>query len=1145
MKKKFISAFLFGAFTLAATNTFVSCKDYDDDISNLQAQVDDLAALKNVKTELESEITSLKTQLEAADGELQTAINSKADASTVTALQTTVAALETRISTAESAITSINTLLASKVDKSTYDTEIANIWAKVNAVDTSLATALTNISTLQSGLADEILARQAVAADLAEQVSALDAIEALYDDNTKISEIKTMISNLQSQLNSYGIDEMKTQLSNLVTKVDELSAEINVLNVLVKDSLRSLVFRPDAYYWGVEATKLYYLDYYKYSLTETAYNNCETSTQGTAHDASYKGRGYEESINVLGTTGASRTIHARYDSVAASKVLSFMACYHMNPSNADLSKASVSVLSDDKTYIHDTRSAACGLSVKDWSTEAGILKVNMNVSDPTLIKKASEDAITVFATQVNLKKGGDKDTTITSDYATLYKESIKDVRLAHRAGTDVPFYVTTTNPTGVENTHCGECSLTGNHNHLMATAFEAKTFAPQDYCLYNSTLDLTKLVETHYTTASGKHAVMTATDLEGAGLEYQFELTGLYLGTNTTSESAHAAISGTTFRPQMPEYDENHIGKQQAYGATQDRQEIGRTPLVRVKLVDKESGDVLDYGYIRIIITEKQEDTPVPVTTVEQVSYTGSDWMYDYGCTANGWSYSTRWIQTEYDIYNKLGLTREEFEEEYRLATETNAHPVQNTTLGACQQYIPSGLDANGNYTTFTKAADSEFIGTVNDIADPSSEDGTMTSTLTWTITGTDMLNYLKAGNKGPLVRAIKYESRTRQHEDIYVVFHTGTLSYGVKPYAAGNLADKKNANYWYTWNGASDEGFDEVHSNTITPEDNVGGTAYDLDNRFSDLFVGNKFIVTDIDDPSKGYIKDLVDNTANGDYALSKLSLDFRFAAENVGKEYKGYVSADEVVTYVMSISADGKTLYANIKGQTTKQAVAKITGTDLKTMKVELVHNADNNGYSESLLNYRAHNALADDVLNAIIGLYAYNQCDEQLDLTDNTFNVRFLRPLNVKDAGKTIEDANTTTVQRIYLKDLVKFTDWRDAWNASTYLTYYGVKAIGIEDVNSGDRISSNEEVKSNQHYYDTDPTHFESLKLINDQVDFIYHNNGTASDGSDDYLEYKNFSSTVTQFDVVIPIYVEYVWGRLYTNVTVTVKRTASN
>ncbi|MDE6181009.1 MAG: DUF4988 domain-containing protein, partial [Phocaeicola sp.] len=39
MNKKFLSAVLFGALMVTSTGTFVSCKDYDDDIENLQGQI--------------------------------------------------------------------------------------------------------------------------------------------------------------------------------------------------------------------------------------------------------------------------------------------------------------------------------------------------------------------------------------------------------------------------------------------------------------------------------------------------------------------------------------------------------------------------------------------------------------------------------------------------------------------------------------------------------------------------------------------------------------------------------------------------------------------------------------------------------------------------------------------------------------------------------------------------------------------------------------------------------------------------------------------------------------------------------------------------------------------------------------------------
>ena len=40
MRKKYLSALLFGALLFASAGTFTSCKDYDDDISNLQSQID-------------------------------------------------------------------------------------------------------------------------------------------------------------------------------------------------------------------------------------------------------------------------------------------------------------------------------------------------------------------------------------------------------------------------------------------------------------------------------------------------------------------------------------------------------------------------------------------------------------------------------------------------------------------------------------------------------------------------------------------------------------------------------------------------------------------------------------------------------------------------------------------------------------------------------------------------------------------------------------------------------------------------------------------------------------------------------------------------------------------------------------------------
>ena len=69
MRKKYLSALLFGALLFASAGTFTSCKDYDDDIKNLQEQIDGKATLEELQSQLETmqaDVTSAKTTAEEA-----------------------------------------------------------------------------------------------------------------------------------------------------------------------------------------------------------------------------------------------------------------------------------------------------------------------------------------------------------------------------------------------------------------------------------------------------------------------------------------------------------------------------------------------------------------------------------------------------------------------------------------------------------------------------------------------------------------------------------------------------------------------------------------------------------------------------------------------------------------------------------------------------------------------------------------------------------------------------------------------------------------------------------------------------------------------------------------------------------------------
>ena len=66
MNKKFLSVILFSALMVGTAGTFTSCKDYDDDIKDLQGQLDKKASLD----ELNSKVSTLETSIAEAKTEL-------------------------------------------------------------------------------------------------------------------------------------------------------------------------------------------------------------------------------------------------------------------------------------------------------------------------------------------------------------------------------------------------------------------------------------------------------------------------------------------------------------------------------------------------------------------------------------------------------------------------------------------------------------------------------------------------------------------------------------------------------------------------------------------------------------------------------------------------------------------------------------------------------------------------------------------------------------------------------------------------------------------------------------------------------------------------------------------------------------------
>lgn len=1165
MKRKFLSFLMLGAFVFAATS-LTSCKDYDDDIQGLKNNVAQLEkALNEAKADLQGKITTLQGQIEAAEGKIA------ANAGDIVTLKGQVSGLEARMKTAEDALKNINGLITdlqtNKVDKTEFNEKVADIYGKLEAVETGLGGALTRIEGLEKGLENEELARKAADADLQQQLDAVKKFEArikaIEDDYLKAAD-KTELLNkiaaekkaLQDQIDALAkrmttaegdITKLKGDLEKLNKRVDALQAEVNVLNVLVKTSLRSLVFIPEGYYYGVEATSFNYLEAFKYNnVPEAKWNKQET--RGYYNDTKEK--------NVDLAAAGARTLHNRYDSTKIALVADLWAHYHLNPSNVDVDNFSkVEVLSGDK-WFENTRSAAkadAGLSVKDWNVKDGILNVQIDVNDPEQIKAVSEDywaqgqtrpMVTVFASQVTLNKAG-KDTTVTSDYATLFADKMTDLRIAHVNKSTNPY------ATGQMNTHCGVCGI--NH-HVMATVHEAVTFTKnhnnakaqtnaQDIVNYKETIDLRKLVETHFTTVPDNdgnttHKLMGATELEKFGLTYKFELTKLVLGGNDTDESAHAAIleDGYTFRPQLPR--KNGTNYEQVDPKASDianfigenaLQAVGRTPVVRVSLVDA-NGNILDYGYIRIeIVKDPVVPEPEKPRPWVEVDYDGTTKSFQDACpsiTPTGFDvYTTKWIQTEYDIYKLLGLDRADFIEHYA------EDPVRDAQQNF-QQYEYKG----GKWVA---RQPSEYVGTFEVKTDETGDIHAQTSVITYKVTDADVQKLYRNWDKKTektydLTAAIKYEDKHAPqcngdvYKDVYVVFKTKVT---FKPYSQTDLKVKVNwdnakiAKYWYVKNTA-EMGTDELHTNVPSVEDALRADADSLTNLFSNEFLNNEIVNKNIVTGGAGFV-----------YNAYKYRL--VFAPENDGKKFKG---ADGK-TYTLKVSEDGRELLAG------NQSIAKLVlpakfadkAGDMEEANYTMIE-YQHSAAAHALLNYCSHNEFNDkneavlkDFLNVIITLAIQNDdACKPISVENGSFNVRFLRPLDVTDANAYIIDAGDKK-QVIQLNGLFEYKDWRNLWNTG-YFEYYGIKGIKVLGLTDGDPLSDNHNVKA-----DLNNTGMVALYTITSQLDFTYHED--ADNGN--YLEYNNLSNTVQEFKLEIPVVVEYIWGEFNTKATVTVKRTEGN
>ena len=275
MKRKYLSALLMGVLTLTSVSTFTSCKDYDDDISNLQGQIDKLATadqLSQKVAELQALISSNKSDISSLQSELAKkttldevkavlanyATKEYVDGADAT-LQAAIKALETgKVAELEAAVKAAQ----AAADKAAEDAKAAN--AEILETLKTLATkaevteaadaAQKAIAAVESNNAEALKKAQAEILETLKDYATKENLKEVADaaqkalddaqkDNSKaLADLDTAVKNAQTKANTAATDASKalTDLATTTKTAADALKQANENKQSIADALKLL-----------------------------------------------------------------------------------------------------------------------------------------------------------------------------------------------------------------------------------------------------------------------------------------------------------------------------------------------------------------------------------------------------------------------------------------------------------------------------------------------------------------------------------------------------------------------------------------------------------------------------------------------------------------------------------------------------------------------------------------------------------------------------------------------------------------------------------------------------------------------------------------------------------------------------------------
>ena len=1177
MKRKYFSALLMGALTIASVSTFTSCKDYDDDISNLQQQIDSNAkAIETIQNLIKGgglvtgvTETSDGITVKLSDGKSVTISNGK-DGAPGTAW--TIGADGYWY---ENGKKTDNLARGPQGEKG----EKGDQGVKGDKGDQGVKGDKGDAGTSASAASYEYYVPDA-------ESGYFD----IYKDGKKVR--RSDVQFVSETPNSITATLDKQNL--ILTGVKGISGEKVVISLT--GDLTGLVFMPNLYLDGIETLTYDYLhgEYLEHKDNLTGLSRLNTTT------------GVAKTIKGLDNYLPDRLDNATAQDPAAAVLYNYGPAwgvkYHMNPSNADMAYEDITGfnLLEPTILNYHTRATASVLGnitspeLNDagkalFNTSNGIVTAGLKIQHPEklepfpTVKDKNETANTI-ALQAKTAASTVAEGKVTSDYALIQPQKAYLEALYWRLK---PQYA----KLGASNTRMGDEKGIPTAKYFGTTATDAAAKvhvydSPQEALAdpagaalelyYNSAegIDIASYLGLHMlvedvkqftpgtTTTPNKLGVnlkeMSLEEGKEWGLTYQFNLVEYKVDGNATIDSRYAKWvnkDAGVLRACNVDAEGNPT-------TTESSTAIDREPLVQV-LVKRGDQVVLD-GYILIHIT-RQNPEVAPNKTIDLLTQDAQfDLCHDIDKLKTTWSQFSSIVLTQ----GLENMTKKDFDEQYTIDKKGNFgnDAAGNTTLDL--KMFKAAPEKGGTYDAADDLGNIEYF--------PNTE-GTTNHAFKWHLTAADLekLTHDQA-NPVPVVRYVRYIGNAKAKYPYIYVKLTYNLSRANNNQTFGELIPE----YWKGLDG-SENGKDAVIFDVQEPKD--GGDILGISRKVTSTLKGN---VAKLVGTHKYYF--VPEPVVVGDYTITpqkdasdtewnKLICKYITGDSHVFSKAKLQETLESCAIKYAEGAFKNDKLYAVKKGTTLHVLIATL---DRATSEITLVKNETTKAVLNAI-GYEPANANIQKELRSWVGVVTENSCGVAEFVKDGIFLTSWERPINLIDvATEPRIDANTNG-NVIYALDLFKLYDWR-GWNTETmseagcvanqsnmwgdhlwFWGYYNVKSITIDTTPANvettlgggtwttmDQISKDVELLCGNK--NGNPTAAKKKGSETYTFNLTSYNSASQNAALAALMEadkakfgtiwYYNNGGNVETFKVRIPITIAYEWGEFTTKVEFTINGT---